>query len=144
MWIFSVIKLLPSQIKYGGSAEIDLIESRGNLNYANSNGVQIGVQQVTSALHFGPKGSLDKWHNVSFTKNNRNGFDRGFHSYEFLWNENGIRFFVDKVETGFVSVDDSFWKRGDFMGNDIWASGTKIAPFDQEVCHIIHENYEKF
>lgn len=124
---------MPSQIKYGGSAGIDLVKSHGNLNYTESNGVQIGVKKVTSALHFGPKGSLDKWHDISFTKNNRYGFDRGFHSCEILWNENGIRFFVDGVETGSVPVDDGFWKRGDFKGNDIWASGTKMAPFDQEV-----------
>lgn len=36
---------------------------------------------------------------------------------------------------GFVPVGDGFWKLGGFEGDDIWANGTKMAPFDEEVSH---------
>lgn len=142
LWL--AIWLLPSQSKYGGwprSGEIDLMESRGNVDYANSNGIQIGVKRITSTLHFGPNLNLDKWHTTTFAKNNnRNGFDHGFHRYEFLWNEKEIRFFVDGIDIGSIQVDDGFWKRGDFDGENIWASGTKMAPFDKEVCRTYNKN----
>ncbi|XP_055322082.1 beta-1,3-glucan-binding protein-like [Sitodiplosis mosellana] len=137
-WLWPAIRLLPSQSKYGGwpygprSGEIDLIESRGNADYADANGVHIGVKRITSTLRFGPRSNVDNWCTVTFAKHNRKGFDRSYHIYEFLWNEEGIRFFVDRVEIGFVPVAGGFWNRGDFQGNDIWASGTKMAPFDEE------------
>lgn len=113
------------------------MEARGNVDYANSSGAQIGVKHISASLTFGPKWNLDEHQTVSFVKNNKNGFDRGFHSYEFMWNEKRIRFLVDGVEIGFVPATDGFWVRGDFHGQNIWASGTKMAPFDQEVCPFI-------
>lgn len=133
---FPAIRLLPSQMKYGGwprSGEICLMETRGNINYTNANGTQMGVRRVYAALHFGPNRNSDKMNETTFSKSNRNGFDHGFHRFEFLWNEKGIRFFVDGAKIGFVPAVDGFWNRGNFHGENIWASGTKIAPFDQEV-----------
>lgn len=135
------IWLLPTQWKYGGwprSGEIDLLESRGNVKYGGHN--QIGVEQVSSALHFGPVWNHDPF--VSSSKHNANGYDKDFHKYEFHWDESGIKFLVDGQEFGFVAAGDGFWKRGGFQGENIWASGTKMAPFDQEVIFLkIFLNY---
>lgn len=136
-WLWPAIWLLPTQWKYGGwprSGEIDLLESRGNVKYGGHN--QIGVEQVASTLHFGPVWNHDPY--VSSTRNNANGYDKDFHKYEFHWDENGIKFLLDGQEFGYVAAGDGFWKRGGFQGENIWASGTKMAPFDQEFHFIIN------
>lgn len=125
---------MPTQWKYGGwprSGEIDLIEARGNMKYGND--VQIGVEQVVSTLHFGPKWDQDAYRTSGFSRNSANGFHNDFHKYEFIWNDNGIKYLIDGTEMGYIPVEDGFWKRGGFEGDNIWASGTKMAPFDQEV-----------
>ena len=33
--------------------EIDIMESRGNLNYVDNNGVNIGAEQYGATLHYG-------------------------------------------------------------------------------------------
>lgn len=126
---------MPTQWKYGGwplSGEIDLVESRGNLKYGTKG--QSGVQHVGSTLHFGPRWDQDAFRTAAFSLNNATGFHTDFHKYEFIWNENGIKYLIDGNEIGYIPVGDGFWKRGGFKGENIWASGTKMAPFDQEVC----------
>lgn len=107
------------------------MESRGNEKYGN--GGQIGVERVFSTLHFGPRWDMDAYQTAGYSRNKESGFDKDFHKYEMLWDENGIKFFIDGTELGFAAVDDGFWKRGGFSGDNIWAEGTKMAPFDQEV-----------
>jgi len=34
-----------------------------------------------------------------------------------------------------------FWERGDFDGDNLWASGTKAAPFDQPVSMTAYSRY---
>lgn len=137
--IYSAVWLMPKESKYGEwprSGEIDLMESRGNINYTDLNGIQFGIKRTTSTLHFGPSALLDGWETSTYAKVNETGFNSGFHIYEFVWNEKGFTFYVDREKIG--AVGDGFWKRGKFQGNDIWASGTKLAPFDQEVNLILH------
>ncbi len=48
-------RLLPVDLEYGlwpTSGEIDIMESRGNLDYSEG-GVQIGAEQVGCTLHYG-------------------------------------------------------------------------------------------
>lgn len=97
------------------------------------NGHEIGVQRVTSALHFGPSWNNDAFKKTKFSKNNATNYANSFHKYAFTWDDNGIRFFIDDIEIGNVPVNDGFWKRGNFNGNNIWSAGNKMAPFDQEV-----------
>lgn len=135
--IFSAVRLLPSQCKYGDwprSGEICIFEGCGNENYTDTNGIQIGVQQVTSTLHFGPDPNQDGYQNLHISKNNPAGYENAFYKFDLIWNENGIQFFVNDNATGSISVSDGFWKRGRFYGDDIWSSGSTMAPFDQEVC----------
>lgn len=105
------------------------MESRGNIKFGDKE--EMGIEQVAAALHFGPA----KGHDASavFRRNNASGFHSSYHIYEFIWDESGIKFLLDGEEYGSVPVGDGFWKRGKFPGDDIWKSGTKMAPFDEEV-----------
>lgn len=47
---------------------------------------------------------------------------------------------MDRVEIGGVPVGEGFWKRGNFSGDNIWANGTRMAPFDQEVSPQVTQN----
>lgn len=126
--------MLPTAWKYGEwprSGEIDLLESRGNTKYGNN--VQIGVEQIGSTLHFGPRWDHDAWSTASYLRNNESGFDKAFHKYEMVWNENGIKFLVDGIEFGYAAAGEGFWKRGKFTGDNIWTNGTRMTPFDEEV-----------
>lgn len=105
------------------------MESRGNIKFGGK--VEMGVEQVAAALHFGPAKGQDG--SAVFRRNNASGFHSNYHIYEFIWDENGFKFLLDGIEYGSVPVGDGFWKRGHFPGDDIWKSGTKMAPFDEEV-----------
>lgn len=130
------IWLLPKLWIYGDwpqSGEIDLLESHGNQNLFDRNDHEFGVQRVTSALHFGPSWNDDAFKMHKFSKNTTTDYANDFHKYAFIWDDNGIRFFIDNTEIGEISVNDGFWKRGEFNGQNIWSLGDKMAPFDQEV-----------
>lgn len=132
MYFNLAIWLLPTKWKFGPwprSGEIDLMESRGNIKYGD--GEQIGVEQVSSALHFGP--NWDKFASTVFLRHNSSGFQSHYHKYEFIWDESGIQFLLDGVRFGHVPVDNGFWTRGKFSGDNIWKDATKMAPFDDEV-----------
>lgn len=123
---------MPTKSKYGGwprSGEIDLMEARGNIKFGDKE--EMGVEQVAAALHFGP--SRDQKGSAVFRRNNSTGFHTNYHIYEFLWDESGIKYLLDGIQYGYVPVGDGFWKRGNFTGDNIWKSGTKMAPFDEEV-----------
>lgn len=137
-WLWPALWLLPTGMKYGGwprSGEIDIVESRGNLNYVGENDRQIGVEQVSSTLHFGPSWDRNGYQTSTFSANRPrgNGFNKDFHKFQMEWTDEHIKFSIDDVETGTVPVGDGFWARGKFTGDNIWANATKMAPFDQEV-----------
>jgi len=49
--------MLPKEEHYGmwpASGEIDIVESRGNLNYRSAEGKAFGRDWMTSTLHWGP------------------------------------------------------------------------------------------
>lgn len=108
---------------------MDLFEARSNLKYGND--VQIGVEQVGLRIHYGPAWNVKA--SQGYEVNNPAGYHSDFHKYEYIWDETGIRFRLDGQQVGHVPVADGFWKRGRFEGENIWATGTKMAPFDQEV-----------
>jgi len=50
------------------------------------------------------------------------------------WNANGMTFYVDGQQIGQVNPPSGgFWQLEGFSGNNIWASGSKMAPFDKPV-----------
>lgn len=127
------IWLLPSNSKYGTwprSGEIDLVELRGNIKYGDNE--EIGVEQMSSALHFGPvKGEK---RSIVFKRNSARGFHESYHKYECIWDDSSIKFLLDGVQYGHAPVEEDGFLNGEkFPGDKIWKSGTKMAPFDEEV-----------
>lgn len=86
-----------------------MVESRGNLKYGKDDAHQIGVQQVSSSLHFGPSWDQDAYRKTHFKKHNATGYQNDFHKYGFIWNKKGIRFLLDDVEWGHIAVGRGFW-----------------------------------
>lgn len=135
-WLWPAMWLLPTKSKFGiwpRSGEIDIVESRGNLNLVGADGKQLGVEHVGSAMHFGPSWDKNGYLTASYSAYEPAGFNNAFHKYQMEWTDKNIKFSVDDVEVGNVVVADGFWVRGNFEGDNIWANATKAAPFDQEV-----------
>ena len=66
--------------------------------------------------------------------NSNPDFSSDFHIYKMNWNANGMTFYVDGQQIGQVNPPSGgFWQLGGFSGNNIWASGSKMAPFDKPV-----------
>ncbi|XP_070492499.1 beta-1,3-glucan-binding protein-like, partial [Chironomus tepperi] len=142
-WLLPSIKFLPLRNSYGGwpaSGEIDLFEARGNRDLIKS-GVNIGIDQITSSLHFGPYAEADAWQLTSFTRNSNDkakSFASGFHRYQMEWTSEKITFSVDDIETGTIKAKSGFWEKGDFdtkypNSNNPWTGKSKsMAPFDEE------------
>lgn len=65
-----------------------MMESRGNPKLMQGN-VNIGVDQIESTLHWGPKvggHSQDAWRKAHFISEDSNGYDDGLHAYRIEWN----------------------------------------------------------
>ncbi|XP_055318855.1 beta-1,3-glucan-binding protein-like [Sitodiplosis mosellana] len=140
-WLWPAVWLLPTDRVYGDwprSGEIDLIEARGNREYRNGEGKHIGVEHFGSTLHFGPRWDQNAYWAATFSTRSPpgQGFNNGFHRFLMEWSPHCITFCIDGREIGRVPVNDGMWARGKFTGENIWANGTKMAPFDQEF-HII-------
>ena len=89
-WLWPAVWMMPKTSAYGQwprSGEIDIMESRGNLNLYNGAGQNIGVEEFGCTLHFG----TENWNSASwaahFSRRSApgNGWHRGFHSYKMEW-----------------------------------------------------------
>lgn len=135
------IWLLPTQRVYGDwprSGEIDLVESRGNRDYRNTDGKHIGVEHFGSTLHFGPRWDQNAYWSSTFSTHSVDGFNNDFHRFLMEWTPECITFCVDGRLVGRIPVGDGMWARGKFEGENIWANATKMAPFDQEVSYVFN------
>lgn len=67
--------------------------------------------------------------------NESDPYGDSYHLFGLIWNETSIVFTVDDIETGGVTIPEggSFWKLGEFEGNNLWEDGDHMAPFDKEV-----------
>jgi hypothetical protein len=147
-WLWPAIWMMPRNNQYGtwpSSGEIDIMESRGNRKLFNPQGVNIGTEQVSSTLHFGPQWDMNGYENAHFESQTAvdAGFDRDFHLYEVEWTPNHIKFFVDSQELGTVNPPaGGFWELGGFPNNveNPWVYGDnqRMAPFDQPFYLIIN------
>lgn len=128
-------------ITHPSSGEIDILEARGNHNLT-LNATEIGIQQISSTLHWGPFPSENRYTTTTWTRNSETGFDDDFHNYELLWTPENITFSADGEVLGFVAPPDGgFWEMGGFANGSYdnpWSSGTKMAPFDQEFYLIVN------
>ncbi|XP_022087863.1 beta-1,3-glucan-binding protein-like isoform X2 [Acanthaster planci] len=149
-WLWPAIWLLPKRNSYGGwpaSGEIDMVESRGNLNLVDENGVNVGVNQMGSTMHWGPFWPQNGWPKTHSTKNLPTGqtFGMDFHKYELEWTSDGLKFYVD--DELILDVDpgtNGFWELGEFeksnpgIANPWVGSSSKVVPFDQDFYIILN------
>ncbi|KAK2725322.1 hypothetical protein QYM36_001689 [Artemia franciscana] len=142
-WLWPAIWMLPRYQDYGqwpASGEIDIVESRGNSGLM-LNGVNIGAEQVSQTLHWGPHFFLNQYEKTSWSKNSVPGYDSDFHIYGLEWTPDYISLTIDGVETGRVEPPaNGFWEYGAFpAGQDNpWVGASKLAPFDQEFYFIMN------
>nr|CAD7452669.1 unnamed protein product [Timema tahoe] len=147
-WLWPALWLLPRYNAYStwpASGEIDLAELRGNLDYVQ-NGVNIGTEQSSSTLHFGPYWPLNAYESAHFSKNTPAGagFDKDYHLYQMEWTSDYLKFSLDNEELGTVTPNDQgFWGLGGFSAinptaENPWRFGTKMAPFDQEFYFLMN------
>lgn len=140
-WLVPSIKFLPKNNAYGSwpaSGEIDLVQSRGNRELIR-NGINIGTDQISSALHFGPYAKADAGQATTYARSaseKGKGFNSSFHRYQMEWSADKITFSVDDIETATIKAKSGFWDKGEFESqmpgtHNPWA-GLKMAPFDQE------------
>jgi beta-glucanase (GH16 family) len=138
-WIWPAIWMLPKWNEYGGwpaSGEIDLVESRGNLDLQTESGEQRGHRHAEQTLHWGPHWGLNSYY---LTNGGRDGdFGDSFHTYEMDWTPEGITLSIDGETTMSVSPGEGgFWEYGDFAArapgtDNPWRTGSSMAPFDKE------------
>lgn len=101
-------------------------------------GVNIGSEQVTSSLKFGPYEKA--LHSTQFARSlneKGKGYHSTFHRYQMEWNPEKIIFSIDDVETASVKAKNGFWEKGEFEtslphSHNPWRGATNLAPFDQE------------
>lgn len=146
-WLWPALWFMPRHNAYGtwpSSGEIDLMETRGNLNLVQGS-VNIGAEQVSSTLHFGPYPGLNAYSTTYNARNSAagNGWNNAFHRYGMTWSPTGIAFSVDGVVYNTVSVNSGFWDRGGFASKapgtqNPWRYGSAMAPFDQEFYLLIN------
>jgi len=141
-WIWPAIWMLPRKHIYGqwpASGEIDIMESRGNLD-ATVDGVNIGAEQVGQTLHYGGGGSLNGWPKAHCDKNTApgEGFNTDFHTFGVDWTPSYISFSIDGEETCRIEPPKGgFWELGEWHETDMespWTGGRNplMAPFDEQ------------
>jgi len=118
-WLWPAIWLLPKRNAYGGwpaSGEVDLLESRGNLDFITENGENIGVEQFGSTLHYGPDPNYNGWPEAHFTTNSPvgEGFNKDFHVYKLTWTPENFTFYLDGKQIGVIEGNDGFFEKGKF------------------------------
>ncbi len=106
-WIWPAIWLLPRHAYYGtwpASGEIDVVESRGNLNYPKEFGG--GPESIGSTLHWGPDfftNQFAKTHKVYSLPSGTFGDD--FHTFGLYWDQNKLYTYVDSDSNRVLEVD---------------------------------------
>lgn len=140
-WLWPAIWMLPLNSEYGGwprSGEIDIMESRGNRNLAIG-GNNIGTKLMFSTLHWGKSPGENLYQRTQWERRNGAGFDSDYHNYVVEWTPDYIAFRVDDQEMGRITPPQGgFYEFGNLSGDNPWASGSKMAPFDKEFFLIIN------
>jgi len=133
-WIWPAMWMLPRSNHYGGwprSGEIDIMESRGGVG-------DYGVGSVFSTLHWGPDFNNNRFSKTTGGKH-QTDWSTDFHVWRLEWSPDSITTFVDNQQLMTVNPGSSFWNYGGFGSmNNIWASGGKMAPFDQDFYAIFN------
>jgi len=141
-WIWPAIWMLPESEAYGGwpaSGEIDLVESRGNLDLT-SGGESKGNDNMGATLHWGPFWPYNGYEKT--TAERHNDFGDSMHRYGLEWDENSIKLLLDdEVILNVEPTDGGFWELGDWGLPDTanpWRYANKMSPFDQPFYFIMN------
>jgi beta-glucanase (GH16 family) len=135
-WIWPAIWLLPTYNSYGdwpASGEIDVMESRGNQNYAAG-----GINQFGTTLHWGPFYPHDPFQLSHTTYTLPSGdFSDDFHIFGLEWSNTSMISYLDDPSNVVLNlaINESFWERGGWNNSPYdnpWANRGPNAPFDQE------------
>ena len=93
-WLWPAIWMLPKDWKYGGwpiSGEIDIMESRGNVNYTDK-----GPKTMSSAMHWGPDPFQNQFRKTQAFHQHQNGLlSDDFHTYGLYWDDKQIYTYID-------------------------------------------------
>ncbi|ESO99025.1 hypothetical protein LOTGIDRAFT_238954 [Lottia gigantea] len=135
-WIWPAIWLLPpgGTGVYGSwpnSGEIDIMESRGNLNLKDGQGHIQGVKQTLSTIHFGNGRPNHRQHGHWKLKTDGSTWADDYHLYAVDWTQDRIKCTVDgNPVLDWKTPPEGYWKHENFSGNNLWANGGPDAPFD--------------
>ncbi|KAK6982678.1 Beta-1 3-glucan-binding protein [Biomphalaria glabrata] len=133
-WLWPAIWMVPTDRVYGAwprSGEIDIMESKGNPGAS-------GVGKVTSTLNWGPSADQNRKSTTHGEKHAVNWHTQ-FHTWRLEWTPDHILTFVDNQQImSVVPPDGGFWEKGVFSGTNLWSTGSKMAPFDQDFLLIFN------
>jgi hypothetical protein len=132
-WLWPAIWMMPKKSVYGTwprSGEMDIMETRGNDG-------PLGVGTISSTMHWGPAWNINKW-DLTHGEKSTNSYHDDYHTYKLEWTGDHIRTSVDDQEILTVDPGAGFWQKGGFTGDNVWASGSKMAPFDQDFYLILN------
>jgi hypothetical protein len=142
-WLWPAIWMLPRHEAYGtwpASGEIDIMESRGNLQYLAG-----GVESFGSTIHWGPFWPLDPWSTTHQSHSMTSGtFHDDFHVFGLYWDQTGLFTYLDNPSNRILSVnftEASFFERGSWTKTNFdnpWAGRSNAAPFDQQFYLMIN------
>ena len=113
-----------------------------------------GVDTVQTNLHMGLPGSSPHWSNATLKVNTREDFAEEFHTYELDWTKHHLAFsvgrkyffvhrvkiFADGEEVYRLKApgpDGGLFEYAGLPGENIWAGGGPMAPFDKPFYLII-------
>jgi len=151
-WLWPAMWMLPRMNAWNGwpaSGEIDICESRGNKDLS-MNGVQIGDQQISQTLHYGPFWPVNGYTTAHWEKNLAATFSADFHLYGVEWTPDYIAFSIDDEEIGRVEPTEEEGMFGNYPFdqevdintiNHPWQpekGATKMTPFDEEYYLILN------
>lgn len=102
-WLWPALWLLPKNNAYGiwpASGEIDICESRGNLNYDG------GLDSFSSTLHWGPSGEYNRYDKTHGEYKLESGnLHDDFHIYGLYWDQNRLYTYLDNDSNRVLDVD---------------------------------------
>ncbi|CAH1777181.1 unnamed protein product [Owenia fusiformis] len=136
-WIWPAIWMMPQKNEYGHwprSGEIDICESRGNVDYGG-----IGVHTVGSTLHWGTDYHSDRMRMTHGHKKLQGlSFGEKFVKYTLDWDALGIRVYYDGELVLNASTPKNGYYRYGYLPFNPWENSANDAPFDKEFYLILN------
>ena len=113
-WLWPAIWMLPRYNEYGvlpASDEIDIMKSRGNVNYPKQYGG--GPESFWPTLHWGPDDFTNQFTKTQSEKTASAGtFADGFNTFGVYWDEKTIYTYLNSDSNSVLQVDhykQSYW-----------------------------------